>query len=90
MVAIDQHNFLAASVTALKGGGINDETKELAASLGIKLDVFSNLLHSAGVLLWEFAKGSPTDSSIVAVTLKQVGIADDLADQFAAVILYLM
>jgi hypothetical protein len=82
---LDQQQFLSATIYALKGGGISDETKELSASLGIKLDAFASLLHSAGAILWEFAKGSPTDPSIVSITLKQVGVADELADQFAVV-----
>lgn len=76
---------MSASIAALKGGGISEETKELCASLGIKLDAFASMMHSAGAILWEFAKGSPTDPSIVAITLKQVGVPDELADEFATV-----
>ena len=107
-------NFLAFSVNVLEGISVDDEMKEFATSLGVKMDAFKAYCHTAGAILWcvkdadyvlwynmhrvsherhfcfvwicrEFAKGNPVDSSVVSVTLQQLGLAEDISDLFAVV-----
>jgi hypothetical protein len=84
-ISADHEEFLSTSVKLLQGIGISDQTKEIASSLGMKPDLLLSLLHSAGSILWEFAKGSPSDPSLVSITLRHLNVPDDLADQFANV-----
>jgi hypothetical protein len=77
--------FLSTAVKLLQGIELNETIRGLSQSLGIKVDALISLLQCAGAILWEFAKGSPSDSSIVAISLQQVGLPPDLAEHFASV-----
>lgn len=68
----------------LQGADLGD-IKSAAQSLGMKTDHYVSLLNSAGAILWEFAKGSPSDPTVVSISLQHVGVPVDLADQFAQV-----
>lgn len=69
----------------LQGVDLGDNLKSTAQSLGMKTDTYISLLNSAGAILWEFAKGSPSDPTVVSISLQHVGVPVDLAEQFANV-----
>mmetsp|Transcript_15412 Transcript_15412/g.23245 ORF Transcript_15412/g.23245 Transcript_15412/m.23245 type:complete len:212 (-) Transcript_15412:103-738(-) len=75
--------FLRMSVALIQGAEVTDEIQNLAGTIGVKQDNLTSLLHSAGAILWEFIKGSPSDPSIVSATLRQVGVPSELADKFS-------
>jgi hypothetical protein len=72
-------------VKLLQGVGLGEDMKLTAQSLGLKVDNYLSLLDSAGAILWEFVKGSPSDPTLVSISLQHVGVPVDLAEQFANV-----
>ena len=82
---LEYEEFLSSAVRLLQGSDIGDNIKSIAQTLGIKLDMLISLLHSAGTILWEFAKGSPSDATVVSISLQQVGLNPELSEQFANV-----
>mmetsp|Transcript_6659 Transcript_6659/g.10918 ORF Transcript_6659/g.10918 Transcript_6659/m.10918 type:complete len:214 (+) Transcript_6659:94-735(+) len=84
VIPVDKYaSYLAFSVNVLEGISMDDEMKELASSLSMKPDTFKTYCHTAGAILWEFAKGNPADSSIVGITLQQLGLSEEVAEMFS-------
>jgi hypothetical protein len=82
-VSVGYEQFLNLSVKILEGSLVESETDALAGEIGIDSAVCWALCQAAGSLLWEFVKGAPADAGAVSTSLKQMGISESLAEEFA-------
>ncbi len=82
---LDHEEFFNLSVGILEGIVAHEQLQLFSEKVSIDSDTISALLHAAGAVLWEFAKAAPADPSVVAVSLQQVGLPEDLASHFSMV-----